>query len=122
MDIYFQLSGYCVPRMDQRLANLAIVTEMGTKLDVLNFVQMPWTDRLSLVNQVVRFFERNSQIFTLTDLRRQQFVLAQNEKSISLIDLDDLLLTAENSEPAPYRAQTESAIGKPCSSCRKCRC
>jgi len=92
-----RLHGYCIPlnwSTSNNISLLAMETEYGRALDMVNLVQIEWDRRLELLRQIIDFIHRIWPL-SLQDLRRQQFVVGENGRAL-YIDYDDVILLNEN--------------------------
>jgi len=92
-----RLHGYCIPlnwSTSTNISLLAMETEYGRALDMVNLVQIEWERRLELLRQIIDFVHRIWPL-SLQDLRRQQFVVGENGRAL-YIDYDDVVLLNDN--------------------------
>jgi len=92
-----RLHGYCIPlnwSTSTNISLLAMETEYGRALDMVNLVQIEWDRRLELLRQIIDFVHRIWPL-SLQDLRRQQFVVGENGRAL-YIDYDDVVLLNDN--------------------------
>lgn len=96
-----KLLGFCwqneLNDADVKTRGLTMVTEVGSKLDVIRLIQLPWHERFRICLGLARLLEylSNSPLGSLIirDFKLSQFVLVGGE--IKLTDFDDV----DNDEP-----------------------
>lgn len=96
-----KLLGFCwqneLNDADVKTRGLTMVTELGTRLDVITLIQLPWHERFRICVSLARLLDylSNSPIGSLIirDFKLSQFVMVNGD--IKLTDFDDV----DNEEP-----------------------
>uniref|UniRef100_A0A5S6QSB6 Protein kinase domain-containing protein n=1 Tax=Trichuris muris TaxID=70415 RepID=A0A5S6QSB6_TRIMR len=90
-----ELIGYCIPMRpsdEDSFQSLAVVSELGEPMNLVQLLQLSWESRLKLFLSLVRLLDflasHPSGPIVLNDFRAQQFVVVNGE--FKLVDFDDI--------------------------------
>ncbi|CDW55104.1 PIP49 C domain containing protein [Trichuris trichiura] len=90
-----ELIGYCIPMYpsdEGGFQSLAVVSELGEPMNLVQLLQLSWESRLKLFLSLVRLLDflanHPAGPIVLNDFRAQQFVVVNGE--FKLVDFDDI--------------------------------
>jgi hypothetical protein len=94
-----QLFAYCIPlHFIAHAELLSSATISGKPLDIIHLAQSDWSERVRILDEIIRFLTRSRPLL-FRDFRRQQFVLIKNQPS--MVDFDDVISTTNSTDHEP---------------------